>query len=143
VSPIVIPIKPETGRRPARGGGLRGRQASAAAVAAVEALLAGLPRERSLLIEYLHRIQDSQGHLSVDMLAAVAQTLNLSQAEVHEVASFYHHFDIVREGEAAPAPLTLRICNSFSCSMAGSAGLSDTMRQLLGEQRELRVVEVP
>lgn len=143
MSTVVIPIKPETARRPARGGGLRGRQASAAAVAAVETLLAGLPRERSLLIEYLHRIQDSQGHLSVDMLAALAQTLNLSQAEVHEVASFYHHFDIVREGEAVPAPLTLRICNSFSCSMAGSAGLSDTMRQLLGEQRDVRVVEVP
>ncbi|MEL4177656.1 NAD(P)H-dependent oxidoreductase subunit E [Roseateles sp. PN1] len=126
----------------ARGGGLRGRQPSAAATAEVQATLGEAPRERSLLIEYLHLFQDRHGHLSVDILAALAAELGLSQAEVHEVASFYHHFDIVAEGATAPAPLTLRICASLSCAMQGSAALSAEMRALLAEQQGVRVQEV-
>ncbi|MFY7864314.1 NADH-ubiquinone oxidoreductase-F iron-sulfur binding region domain-containing protein [Roseateles sp.] len=139
----VIPIHVEGSRRPAKGGGLRGRQASRSALETVRQLLGTAPRRRDLLIEHLHRIQDRHGHLSVDMLAALAEEMKLSQAEVHEVASFYHHFDIVYEGEAAPAPLSLRVCNSLSCSMAGSAGLSQSLRGLLAEQSGVRVIEVP
>ena len=143
MSSIVIPIKPEGRLRPAKGGGLRGRQASPAALEAVRDLLGNAPRRRDLLIEHLHRIQDTQSHLSVDMLAALAEEMKLSQAEVHEVASFYHHFDIVYEGQQAPAPLTLRVCNSLSCKVAGSAGLSLDLRSLLAEQSGVRVIEVP
>ncbi|MCV2360105.1 NAD(P)H-dependent oxidoreductase subunit E [Paucibacter sp. TC2R-5] len=139
----VIPIHSEAYRRPAKGGGLRGRQASPAAIEAVRVLLSDLPRRRDLLIEHLHRIQDAQGHLSVDMLAALAEEMKLSQAEVHEVASFYHHFDIVYEGEQAPARLSLRVCNSLSCSMAGGVGLSRELRALLAEQSGVRVIDVP
>ncbi|MEJ6006009.1 NADH-ubiquinone oxidoreductase-F iron-sulfur binding region domain-containing protein [Paucibacter sp. AS339] len=140
---LVIPIQTEGSRRPARGGGLRGRQASHTALASVRNLLGDAPRRRDLLIEHLHLIQDRHGHLSVDMLAALAEEMKLSQAEVHEVASFYHHFDIVYEGEQAPASLSLRVCNSLSCSMAGSAGLSRKLRELLAEQSGVRVIEVP
>ncbi len=139
----VIPIYAEGSQRPAKGGGLRGRQASRAALETVRQLLGDAPRRRDLLIEHLHRIQDSQGHLSVDLLAALAQDMKLSQAEVHEVASFYHHFDLVYEGDAAPAPLSLRVCNSLSCSMAGGAALSQSLRALLAEQSGVRVIEVP
>lgn len=139
----VIPIHTEASRRPAKGGGLRGRQASAAARQAIAALLGDAPRRRDLLIEHLHRIQDAQGHLSVDMLAALAEEMRLSQAEVHEVASFYHHFDIVYEGGEAPPALTLRVCNSLSCAIAGSAALSAELRALLAEQSGVRVLEVP
>ncbi|MCV2369687.1 NADH-ubiquinone oxidoreductase-F iron-sulfur binding region domain-containing protein [Roseateles oligotrophus] len=140
---VVIPIHTETSRRPAKGGGLRGRQASPSAIEAMRALLGDAPRRRDLLVEHLHRIQDAQGHLSVDMLAALAEAMKLSQAEVHEVASFYHHFDIVYEGEQAPAPLSLRVCTSLGCSIAGSAGLSLELRTLLAEQSGVRVIEVP
>lgn len=139
----VIPIHVEGSRRPAKGGGLRGRQASRSALETVRQLLGTAPRRRDLLIEHLHLIQDRHGHLSVDMMAALAEEMKLSQAEVHEVASFYHHFDIVYEGEQAPAPLSLRVCNSLSCSMAGSAGLSQSLRELLAEQSGVRVIEVP
>ncbi len=139
----VIPIHTEASRRPAKGGGLRGRQASANARQAVSDLLGDTPRRRDLLIEHLHRIQDAQGHLSVDMLAALAEEMRLSQAEVHEVASFYHHFDIVYEGDMAPPALTLRVCNSLSCAIAGSAALSQELRALLAEQSGVRVIEVP
>ncbi|TDP72698.1 NADH-ubiquinone oxidoreductase-F iron-sulfur binding region domain-containing protein [Roseateles toxinivorans] len=126
---------------PQRGGGPRGRQPTAAALLAVRALLGDESRARDLLIEHLHKIQDSRGHLSVDMLAALAEEMKLSQAEVHETASFYHHFDIVREGEAVPPALTVRVCNSLSCAMAGAKPLLDELRATAGA--DLRIVEVP
>ncbi|WP_310389726.1 NAD(P)H-dependent oxidoreductase subunit E [Roseateles sp.] len=139
----VIPIHSEASRRPAKGGGLRGRQASPAAIGAVRDLLGNQPHRRDLLIEHLHRIQDAQGHLSVDMLAALAEEMRLSQAEVHEVASFYHHFDIVYEGGEAPPALTVRVCNSLSCAIAGSAALNAELRTRLAAQSGVRVIEVP
>lgn len=101
----------------------RGRQVDAQALAEVSALLGDEPLRRDLLIEYLHRIQDHHGHLGAAHLAALAQRLRLAQAEVWEVASFYHHFDLVREGEAPPPPLTLRVCDGLACTLAGSAAL--------------------
>ena len=76
--------------------------------------------ERELLIEYLHRLQDHFGHLSARHLAALAREMSLAQAEVFEVASFYHHFDIVKEGEKPPPALTVRVCDGLSCEMAGA-----------------------
>ncbi len=139
----VIPIRPEPARTPQarRGGGLRGRQPSATARDAIAALLQGASPAPDLLIEHLHRIQDSQGHLSLDMLAALADWMGLSQAEVHETASFYHHFDIVAEGQTPPPALTLKVCGSLSCAMAGSQALRGSLDALAGSG--LRIVEVP
>jgi formate dehydrogenase len=101
----------------------KGRELDAAALAGVQALLGGRPRRRDLLIEFLHLIQDAHGHLSAAHLRALAEEMRLSQAEVFEVASFYHHFDVVREGEAAPPPVTIRVCDSLSCAIAGAGNL--------------------
>ena len=86
-------------------------------------LLGDASRERDLLIEHLHKIQDKFHHLSAAHIAALAHEMRLSMTEVYEVASFYHHFDVVREGEAAPAALTVRVCESVSCEMAGCEDL--------------------
>jgi len=91
----------------------KGRQYSDAALADVQALLGMRERRRDLLIEFLHLIQDAHGHLSADHLAALAHEMKLAQAEVYEVASFYAHFDIVKEGEKAPPALTIRVCDSL------------------------------
>jgi formate dehydrogenase len=127
LSATVIPIATATAaaedRRQRRRAQPRGRQVDAQALAEVHALLGEEPPRRDLLIEYLHRIQDRHDHLSAAHLAALAQALRLAQAEVWEVASFYHHFDLVREGEPAPPPLTLRVCDGLACTLAGAAAL--------------------
>ncbi len=99
------------------------------------------PRRRDLLVENLHRIQDTRGHLSAAHLAALAQEMSLSMTEVYEVATFYHHFDVVREGEAAPAALTVRVCDSLSCEMAGAKDLLAKLPAILG--RDVRVIPAP
>jgi formate dehydrogenase len=133
-----IPIHPQ--RAPVRGTP-RGRQVAPAAAADVAALLGPGPRRRDLLIEYLHRLQDHFGHLAAAHLAALAAELKLAQAEVFEVASFYHHFDLVKEGETPPPALTVRVCASLSCRLAGADELLARLPALLG--RELRVQPVP
>ena len=90
----------------------KGRSRDAGAEAEIAALLGAAAPRRDLLIEYLHLVQDRFGHLAARHLHALARAMRLSQSEIFEVASFYHHFDIVKEGEAAPAPRTLRICCS-------------------------------
>ena len=87
----------------------KGRQIDDAALVDVRALLGDLPRRRDLLIEFLHLIQDRYGHLSVQHLNALADELLLAQTEVYEVASFYAHFDVVKDGEAPPPALTIRV----------------------------------
>ena len=104
-------------------------------------LLGDAERRPDLLIELLHLIQDSEGHLAVGLLAALAEELRLAQAEVFEVATFYHHFDVVRAGEAPPPTLTVRVCESISCELAGSAHLAERLRQTLGTA--VRVQPVP
>ena len=106
----------------------KGRQVEEEALAEVAALLGDMPRRRDLLIEALHRVQDARGHLSARHLAALAEAFRLAQAEVYEVATFYHHFDVVREGEAPPPPLTIRVCDGLSCEMAGARGLVEGLR---------------
>ncbi len=101
----------------------KGRQVDPAALEAVTTLLGDRPRRRDLLIEFLHLIQDAHGHLSAPHLRALAYEMRLSMAEVWEVATFYAHFDPVREGEAPPPDLTIRVCDSLSCELAGSEAL--------------------
>ncbi len=126
-------------RRPV--GRNKGRAVDPQARARVRTLLGDAPRRRDLLIEHLHRLQDADGHLAAAMLAALADEMRLSQAEVFEVASFYHHFDLVPEGGAAPAPLTVRVCTSLSCALAGAEALVPRLQQLLDAQ--VRVQPVP
>jgi len=101
----------------------KGRQFSDDALAEVRALLGDRPRRRDLLIEFLHLIQDAHGQLAAAHLRALAEEMALSMAEVWEVATFYAHFDPRREGEAAPPDLTIRVCNSLPCELAGSEAL--------------------
>jgi formate dehydrogenase len=110
----------------------RGRAVDPAALAEVRALLGNAPRRRDLLIEHLHKIQDRYGHLSAAHLAALAHEMKLAQAEVYEVATFYHHFDVVKEGESPPPPLTVRVCDSLACELAGARGLLEALPGALG-----------
>ena len=86
-------------------------------------LLGETPRRRDLLIEYLHRIQDRSGCLAAAHLVALAYEMKMAMAEVYEVATFYHHFDVVREGDSAPPAITVRVCDSIGCDLAGSRAL--------------------
>src|SRR6185369_14813804 len=98
----------------------KGRPVDPRAVEEVSALLKEEPRRRDLLIEHLHKINDRYGHLSAAHLAALAQEMKLAQTEVYEVATFYHHFEVVKEGEAPPPSLTVRVCDSIACELAGA-----------------------
>jgi NADH:ubiquinone oxidoreductase subunit F (NADH-binding)/NADH:ubiquinone oxidoreductase subunit E len=137
----VIPIATPASSRQRKREAPKGRRVDPDALATVRELLGETPRRRDLLIEHLHRIQDRFGHLSAAHLAALAQEMRLAQTEVFEVASFYHHFDIVKEGQAAPAALTVRVCDGLSCEMAGAADLLARLPALLG--REVRVIAAP
>jgi len=130
---------PAGGRR--RAGGPKGRRASPQARARLDELLGDAPARRDLLIEHLHRIQDAECCLPADLLAALAERMRLAQADVHEVATFYHHFDVVREGQARGPSLTVRVCESLPCAMAGGGELLGRLRATLGEA--VRVQPVP
>ncbi len=119
----------------------KGRSIDESALDAVRELLGNAPRRRDLLIEYLHLIQDSLGHIPAQHLAALASEMKLSQAEVYEVATFYHHFDVIKEGETPPPPLTVRVCDGIACEMAGAKGLIDTLSDALGSN--VRVKAAP
>src|ERR1700749_3758 len=110
----------------------KGRQLDPQAVADVEALLTDRPRRRDLLIEHLHLIQDSYGHISAAHLAALAAEMKLAQPEVYEVATFYAHFDVVKEGQTPPPPVTVRVCDSLSCAMAGAENLLADLTKTVG-----------
>ncbi|MGB5080887.1 MAG: NAD(P)H-dependent oxidoreductase subunit E [Burkholderiales bacterium] len=119
----------------------KGRQVDPRAREEIRALLGNDPRRRDLLIEYLHRIQDRRGHLSAAHLVALADELKLSMTEVYEVATFYHHFDVVKEGDAAPPAITVRVCDSIACEMAGAKDLLAKLPALLG--KDVRVLHAP
>ncbi|MGZ5035250.1 MAG: NAD(P)H-dependent oxidoreductase subunit E [Usitatibacter sp.] len=135
--PVVIPLSKI--RRPRSTP--KGRSVDPAARAEVLALIEGVPTDREYLIENLHRIQDRFGHLSAAHLTALAEAMKLSMAEVYEVATFYHHFDVVKEGEDAPAKTTIRVCDTLSCRLAGAQDLLDKLPALVGP--DVRVVAVP
>ena len=120
----------------------KGRQLDDTALEQVRALLGDSERRRDLLIEFLHLIQDRHGHLSAAHIRALAEEMRLSQAEIYEVASFYAHFDIVREGEAPPPALTIRVCDSLSCELAGSEALMAALQDGL-DPAQVRVLRAP
>jgi len=120
---------------------LKGRSVDPQALEAVRALLGAAPRRRDLLIEHLHLINDRHGHLPAALLAALAQEMRLPLAEVFEVATFYHHFEVVKEGETPPPALTVRVCDSIACELANATALLEKLPSLLG--KDVRVIPAP
>src|SRR5262245_66480067 len=135
-SPPTVPIR-EVKVRSAR----KGRQVDPSALEEVQALLGAAPRRRDLLIEHLHRIQDRYGCLADRHLVALADEMQLAMTEVYEVATFYHHFDVVKDGAAVPPAVTVRICDSIACEMAGAHALPEELPKLLGPN--VRVLAAP
>jgi NADH:ubiquinone oxidoreductase subunit F (NADH-binding)/NADH:ubiquinone oxidoreductase subunit E len=120
----------------------KGRQVDDGALGEVRALLGDRPRRRDLLIEHLHLIQDHYGHLSVAHLNALADVMRLAQSEVYEVATFYAHFDVVKDGETPPPALTIRVCDSLSCELAGAQALKSALEDGL-DPAKVRVLRAP
>src|SRR3984893_3048176 len=131
---------PGEGRRRAKSTP-KGRQIDPTAAYEIEALLGDRPRRRDLLIEHLHLIQDTYHQISAAHLAALADEMKLAFAEVFETATFYAHFDIVKEGEPDIAPLTIRVCDSLTCAMLGAEKLLLELKE--GAGPGIRVVRAP
>ena len=119
----------------------KGRQLDPAALREVQALLGGRSRQRDLLIEHLHLIQDKHGCLSAAHLAALAHEMKLALTEVYEVATFYAHFDVVLEDDTPPPALTIRVCDSLTCEMLGGAQLLAGLKA--GLRDKVRVARAP
>src|ERR1700743_3247607 len=119
----------------------KGRQIDPTAAHEIELLLGDRPRRRDLLIEHLHLIQDRHQQISAAHLAALAEEMRLSFAEVFETATFYAHFDVVKEGEPNVAPLTIRVCDSLTCAMLGGEQLLRDLQTKAGPG--IRVVRAP
>ena len=119
----------------------KGRQVDPTAAHEIELLLGDRPRRRDLLIEHLHLIQDKYHQISAAHLAALADEMKLSFAEVFETATFYAHFDVVKEGEPDIAPLTIRVCDSLTCAMLGAEKLLHELQDSAGPG--IRVVRAP
>ncbi len=135
-----VPAGARTGRRrPPRTP--KGRQVDPQALIEIRSLLTDRPRRRDLLIEHLHLIQDQYGYISAAHLAALAAEMKMALTEVYEVATFYAHFDVVKEGEMPPPPVTVRVCDLLSCAMAGAEKLLKDLPGKLG--RDVRVVRAP
>ena len=133
-------IHPGSGRR--RGAATpKGRQVDPAALDEIQMLLSSRPRQRDLLIEHLHLIQDRHGCLKAAHLAALAHEMQLSLTEVYEVATFYAHFDVVLENETPPPPLTIRVCDSLTCELLGAQKLLAELKGKAGAN--VRVVRAP
>jgi formate dehydrogenase len=130
----------EPRRRKARGTP-KGRQIDPGAAGEIAALLGDRSRQRDLLIEHLHLIQDKYGHISGAHLTALAAEMKLAQTEIYEVATFYAHFDVVKEDQTPPPPVTVRVCDSLSCAMAGADRLLKDLPKTLGP--DVRVVRAP
>ncbi len=138
--PFERQIHPGSGRRKALKTP-KGRQLDPDALAEIQALLGDRPRRSDLLIEHLHLIQDSYGHLAARHLRALSEEMNLPMSAIYEVASFYAHFDIVLDGEAPPPPLTIRVCDSITCEMMGAQDILKALPKEVGDQ--VRVVPAP
>ena len=119
----------------------KGRQVDPKALSEVQALLGDESRQEDLLIEHLHKIQDKFHYISAAHLVALAREMKLSKAEVYEVATFYHHFDVIKEEDSAPPALTVRVCESLTCEMKGAHSLIESLESALGD--EVRVQKVP
>ncbi|MFM1814624.1 MAG: hypothetical protein RLZ98_1319 [Pseudomonadota bacterium] len=139
-NPSKTSIHPGAGRR---RGPLqpKGRMVAESEIQSVRNLIGGGPYERSLLIEYLHRIQDAEKCLPAGHLHGLAELLRVSMAEVYEVATFYAHFDVVPDGGTRPPPLTIRVCDSLSCMLAGSDLLHSGLQA--AALHDVRIVRAP
>ena len=131
----------EMRQRIRRSSQLKGRQAGDHDLSQVLALIGEGPYRRDLLIEYLHQLNDAHLGLRDTHLVALAKLMRLPMAEVYEVASFYHHFEVLRD-DAQPAATTVRVCNGLSCSLQGAQDLLAKLPALLGHAHA-RVVPVP
>jgi formate dehydrogenase len=134
-------MSPPKGQRSRVRGTPRGRAVDPRAREEVQALLGDRPRRRDLLIEHLHLIQDRYGCLSAAHLVALAAEMKMALAEVYEVATFYHHFDVVKEGDAIPPRITVRVCDSIACELAGSHELLATVSSMM--PADVRVLQAP
>ena len=130
-----------TRKRNKMRGEKHGRRVDPIVLGQIQALLANTPRRRDLLIEFLHLIQDKFGHISAAHITALAKEMKLATTEVYEVATFYHHFDVIKEEHQAPPELTVRICDSVSCEMFGANDLVDSLSKQLGGK--VRIQRVP
>jgi len=119
----------------------KGRAVDPQAREEVAALLGDAPRRRDLLIEYLHLVQDRFGCLSAAHLVALAAEMKMAMAEVYEVATFYHHFDVVKDGDTPPPAITVRVCDSIACELAGAHALLKALPAALGAG--VRVLHAP
>ncbi|MCY4541529.1 MAG: NAD(P)H-dependent oxidoreductase subunit E [Rhodobacteraceae bacterium] len=120
----------------------KGRQVDETALSEVRSLLGSMPRRKDLAIEFLHLIQDRHGCISAAHLRALAEEMKLSQAELYEVATFYAHFDVVKEGESPPPPITVRVCDSLSCELEGADQLLRDLKNAC-DPAQVRVVRAP
>lgn len=120
----------------------KGRQLDEQAWGEVRAILGDAQPRADLLIEHLHKIQDAHGHLSAAHLRALAEDMRLPMAAVYEVATFYAHFDVVKEGETPPPALTIRVCDSLSCELAGAQALKSALEDGL-DPEQVRVLRAP
>jgi NADH:ubiquinone oxidoreductase subunit F (NADH-binding)/NADH:ubiquinone oxidoreductase subunit E len=137
----IIPIAVQGASKERKRQAPKGRRVDPNALLEVQALLGATSRQADLLIEHLHKIQDRFGCLSSAHLAALAQEMRLAQTEVYEVATFYHHFDVIKEGDSAPAALTVRVCDGLACEMAGARDLLAKLPGILG--KDVRVIAAP
>lgn len=119
----------------------KGRRVDPKALEEVVALLGDAPRRRDLLIEHLHKIQDRYGCLAAPHVVALAAEMKMAMTEVYEVATFYHHFDVIKDGDTPPPPITVRVCDSIACELAGSHKLLEELPAKLGAQ--VRVLHAP
>src|SRR5579863_5647070 len=148
VSVSIVEAPPESGVKKKQKGGRgrvrstpKGRRVDPKAREDVLALLGDAPRRPDLLIEHLHKIQDHYGCLAAPHLVALAAEMKMAMAEVYEVATFYHHFDVIKEGDTAPPAITVRVCDSIACDLAGSHALLAKLPALLG--KDVRVLHAP
>src|SRR3954462_2644022 len=129
---VNTPPQGPKGKRSRVRGTPKGRMVDPKAREDIQALLGDAPRRPDLLIEFLHLIQDKYGCLADVHLVALAAELKMAMAEVYEVATFYHHFDVVKDGQAAPPAITVRVCDSIACELAGSHDLLEQLPGILG-----------
>ena len=120
---------------------LKGRQADDVSLKELQDLVGVDAPRRDLLIEYLHLLNDAYRGLHERHLVALAKVMNIPMAEVYEVATFYHHFEVIRDGDVA-ADLTIRVCNGLSCELAGASQLIEKLPQLLGNPK-IKVIAAP
>ena len=125
----------------------KGRLLDPAALQEVQKLLSDMPRRKDLLIEALHLIQDEYHFISAKHVVALASEMKLSHTEVYEVATFYHHFDVIKEDQTPPPPLTVRVCESVTCEMYGAKKLTENLKQFFTDgsvtSEQIRIQAVP